>query len=46
MKKANAFLEQPVVWILILIFGFLIAWVLYKLISTGSERGLASIFGG
>ncbi len=46
MKKANTIMEQPVVWILILLFGFLIAWVLYKLMMAGTQRGLPAIFGG
>ncbi len=46
VKKANMIFEQPVVWILILIFGFLIAWLLYRLITTGTQRGLPAIFGG
>ncbi len=46
MKKAKMILEQPIAWILIIIFGLLIAWGIYKLINIATERGLPAIFGG
>ncbi len=39
-------LEQPILWIIIIIAGFLIAWGLFRLIKAGGERGLAAVFGG
>jgi hypothetical protein len=44
-KKAKMIIEQPVMWLLLLIFGFIIAYVIYKLIATATEKGLPAIFG-
>ena len=45
MRKAKMVLEQPVMWILIIISGFLIAWGIYRLLKLAAERGLPAIFG-
>lgn len=43
VRKAKMVLEQPIAWILIIIAGFIIAWIIYVLIKAATERGLAGL---
>jgi hypothetical protein len=45
MRKGVMTLEQLVFMILILVIGCIVLWGMYHLLSTGTERGLAGIFG-
>jgi hypothetical protein len=45
MRKAKMVLEQPVMWVLIIIIGLIIAYGIYHLISALREKGLSLIFG-
>jgi hypothetical protein len=46
MRKAAVGLKEVMMWVLIILTGFVIAYVLFTLLRLAAERGLPAIFGG